>query len=163
MDNSYWDRYLGGSVDAISQDAKQGALLFYGQAGCANCHSGPLLTDQEQHVLAAPQVGPGKGELAPLDVGRMQVTSVEADKFAFRTPPLHNVVLSGPWMHDGAYNTLEAVVAHHLDPASSLLQYDPDVHLPAPVRETYQFDEEISRQMLANIDQLLAEAIDLSD
>ena len=64
-----WYSYLEGDDDAISDEAKEGALLFYDQIGCAECHSGPLFTDQEHHVLASPQVGPGKGEQAPWDLG----------------------------------------------------------------------------------------------
>ena len=110
-----WYSYLEGDDDAISEEAKQGALLFYDMAGCVNCHSGPLFTDQEHHVLAVPQVGPGKGEQAPWDLGRIRETGEVVDEFAFRTPPLHNVTETGPWMHDGALSTLEAVILHHLE------------------------------------------------
>jgi cytochrome c peroxidase len=45
--------------------------------------------------------------------------------FAFRTPPLRNVELTGPWMYNGAYVTLEGAVRHMLQPQASLLAYDP--------------------------------------
>ncbi|HUM68759.1 MAG TPA: cytochrome c peroxidase, partial [Chloroflexota bacterium] len=67
--NSPWDRYLAGDESALSKQAKQGALLFYGRAGCAACHSGPLFTDQQYHNIAAPQFGPGRDDFAPLDYG----------------------------------------------------------------------------------------------
>ena len=35
-----------------------------------------------------------------------------------------NVAISGPWMHDGAFTTLEATVRHHLDPTASLQNFD---------------------------------------
>ena len=158
-----WYNYLAGDDAAIPDAAIEGALLFYDQAGCADCHSGPLFTDQEHHVLATPQVGPGKGEQAPWDLGRFQETGITADKFAFRTPPLHNVSQTGPWMHDGAYNTLEAVIRHHLHPASSLRNYDPGRYLPPEMQGTYQDDEELNRQMLANLDPLATEVRTLTD
>ncbi|KPK02501.1 MAG: hypothetical protein AMJ56_20910, partial [Anaerolineae bacterium SG8_19] len=130
--------------------------------GCANCHSGPLFTDQQHHVLAVPQVGPGKGEQAPWDLGRSRETGREEDAFAFRTPPLHNVTHTGPWMHDGAYSTLEATIQHHLDPAASLRNYDPAVHLQTELQDTFQDDEALIEQMLANLDPLLAEPQSLS-
>ena len=34
--------------------------LFYGEAGCAACHSGPFLTDHDFHAMGEPQFGPGK-------------------------------------------------------------------------------------------------------
>jgi cytochrome c peroxidase len=161
--HSPWYSYLEGDDDAISDEAKEGALLFYDQADCINCHSGPLFTDQKHHVLASPQVGPGKGEQAPWDLGRIRESGDAADKFAFRTPPLHNVSLTGPWMHDGAYNTLEAVIRHHLDPASLLRSYDPQSHLPLEVISIFQGDEILAGQMLANLDPLVTEVRELTD
>jgi cytochrome c peroxidase len=122
--DSLWDRYLLGDETALSPDALAGAELFYGEAGCAQCHSGALLTDLQFHNIGVPQIGPGKGAEAPYDFGRARETGNESDLFAFRTPPLRNVALTGPWMHNGAYNTLEAAVLHHLNPAQAVEDYD---------------------------------------
>jgi len=59
------------------------------------------------------------------DFGREGVTGNPRDRYRFRTPSLRNVALTGPWGHDGAFNSLEAMVRHHLDPARSLQEYDP--------------------------------------
>ncbi len=123
--DSPFDRYLQGEQDALTTAEKEGALLFFGSASCASCHSGSLLTDQAYHNLAVPLVGPGKDPEEPLDYGRYRVSGDACDKFAFRTPPLRNVTITGPWMHNGAYTSLEAVIRHHVDPVSSLLNYDP--------------------------------------
>lgn len=128
--NSPFDRFLRGDRRAMSYSAQAGARLFYGKAGCAQCHSGPLQTDHDYHALAIPQIGPGKGDTAPAgdayaDFGREQVTGDPADRYRFRTPSLRNVVLTGPWGHDGAYDSLQAMVRHHLDPVASLNAYDP--------------------------------------
>ncbi len=125
FEDSPFDRYLRGESAALSEQQKQGALLFFGEAGCADCHSGPLLTDQRFYNLAVPQVGPGKGREQPLDLGRARETGLACDRFAFRTPPLRNVAITGPWMHNGAFTTLEAAVRHHLAPLDSLQKYDP--------------------------------------
>lgn len=124
------DRYLGGDTSALSASAKRGGLLFFGRASCANCHNGPLLTDFEHHAVCVPQVGPGKVE-ANEDRGLALETLDVADNYKFRTPALRNVALTGPWMHDGAFTTLEAAVRHHLDPLSSLTGFDVN-QLPAP-------------------------------
>lgn len=163
LNDSPWDRYLRGDNDAMSEGMKEGALLFYDQAGCAECHSGPLLTDQLHHVLATPQIGPGKGAAAPWDAGRMGVTEDESDFVAFRTPTLLNVAQTGPWMHDGAYSTLEAVIRHHLEPAKSLARYDPKCHLPPELIDAYQNDEQMYARMLANLDPILGRLKQLSD
>jgi cytochrome c peroxidase len=123
--NSPWDRYLGGDDTALSDNEKRGAMLFYGNAGCSNCHSGPLMTDQQFHNMAIPQIGPGKEEEAPEDYGRGRETGQLADRYRFRTPPLRNVALTGPYMHNGAYTSLEAAVRHIIGPGSGLSLYNP--------------------------------------
>ena len=117
-DDSPFDRYLRGDRRAMSQAAVRGMRHFYANNSCASCHSGALQTDLEFHSIAMPQIGPGKGN-GPSghdDYGRENVTGHPADRYKFRTPSLRNVVLTGPWGHDGAYDSLRAVVEHHLDP-----------------------------------------------
>jgi cytochrome c peroxidase len=163
--DSPWDRYLAGDLDALSAEAKAGALLFYGEAGCGQCHSGVLMTDQEYHNIAAPQLGSGKDE-SGLDYGRYLETGDPQDMFAFRTPPLRNVALTGPWLHNGAYASLEAVVKHHLDAAQSLENYTGD-HLPPIVSVSLRHDPAVIAKITSTLDPLLenrreldAEALD---
>ncbi len=138
--NSPWDRYLAGDNTALAADARRGALLFYGKAGCSSCHAGSLLSDQRYHNLGVPQIGPGKGALQPLDLGRALVSGAAEDMFAFRTPPLRNVALTGPWMHNGAYASLAGVIAQHLDPTTALRNYDVS-QLPVELRAMVWTDE----------------------
>ncbi len=159
---SPWDHYVEGDDSAMMDDAKRGAILFFGTAGCAKCHSGNLLTDQKTHNLGAPQVGPGKGGEAPQDLGRWRVTANAADKYAFRTPPLRNVSMTGPWLHDGAFTTLRAAVQHVLDPATSLRQYDP-TQLSPEMQDTFQGDAATIDAILANLDADVATPRHLSD
>jgi cytochrome c peroxidase len=125
-DNSPFDRYLRGDEKALSKSAKKGMKLFYGKAGCSACHSGKFQTDNDFHAIAMPQIGAGKGHDIDGhgDFGREAVTGAAEDRYRFRTPSLRNVVLTGPWGHDGAYNSLKAVVMHHLDPVNSIMSYD---------------------------------------
>jgi cytochrome c peroxidase len=127
--NSPFDRYLRGEKKALSAEQIKGMKHFYGKAGCSQCHSGPLQTDMAFHAIAMPQIGPGKGDAANAgpglgDLGRGRVTGDMADNYRFRTPSLRNTAITGPWGHDGAYDSLEAVVRHHLNPVVSLNAYD---------------------------------------
>jgi cytochrome c peroxidase len=124
-DNSPYDHYMMGQTAAMSKNAVEGMKIF-NKAGCASCHSGKFQTDHAFHALGMPQIGPGKGDglEGHDDYGREQVTGDANDRYKFRTPSLRNVALTGPWGHDGAYNTLEAVVRHHLNPEQSLEDYD---------------------------------------
>ena len=130
---------LRGDPGAMSPDARRGMALFYGRANCSSCHEGPFQTDHRYHAIAMPQIGPGKadgrdpsywnetGINAVLeDFGRGRVTVRPADNYKFRTPSLRNVATTGPWSHAGAYDSLEAVVRHHLDPVAPLHAYELD-------------------------------------
>ncbi|MDW8326546.1 MAG: FG-GAP-like repeat-containing protein [Anaerolineales bacterium] len=147
FEDSPFDRYLHGETDAFTEAQKRGALLFYGEAGCATCHSGGLLTDQKFHNLAVPQLGDGKGREQPFDFGRARETGNDCERYAFRTPPLRNVAITGPWMHNGAFTTLEAAVRHHLNPEASLRAYDPE-QLAPNLRETCQDDPAVLASIL---------------
>ena len=120
---SSFDRFLRGEDGALDSTELSGALLFYGEAGCATCHSGSLMTDQAFYSLATPQVGPGRGEVAPLDAGRGAVDGTGS--ILFRTPPLRNVTATAPYFHSGSVWSLDDAVRHHLDPLGSLEAYDP--------------------------------------
>src|SRR4029077_15339238 len=43
----------------ISSDAKHGARLFVGKAGCSDCHNTPLLSDDNSYNIGIPQTGQG--------------------------------------------------------------------------------------------------------
>ena len=140
-----FDQYLRGDDQALTLNEKKGALIFYGKGLCARCHSGKLMTDQIFHNRVVPQIGPGKGINVPAggidgtwDQGRGGVTGYTEYYYAFRTPPLRNVAKTGPWMHDGAYSTLEATVHHELAPLESVNSYDPYSHLPDILAKTFR-------------------------
>ncbi|WP_370445228.1 cytochrome-c peroxidase [Oceanibium sediminis] len=114
-DSSPFDAALRGETP-LSGPAANGQALFYGDAGCADCHAGPFLTDHRFHAMGAPQIGPGKAarfERHARDVGRMRVTGRDEDAFAFRTPSLRNVALTAPYGHAGAHRTLPGFLADH--------------------------------------------------
>jgi len=130
--DSPFDRYLKGRKRALSISEKRGALLFYGKAKCSQCHAGPLMTDQQHYNLLVPHLGPGKVGDAPIptDPGRALVTgNTENDMFRFRTPPLRNVAVTGPYMHNGAYTNLKAAVRHHLNVTKAIDIYNPTLHI----------------------------------
>jgi len=140
--NSPFDRFLAGEKSAMSKPAQRGMKLFYGSADCSACHSGAFQTDLEFYAIGMPQFGPGKGHgvYGYEDFGRESVTGAPRDRYRFRTPPLRNVALTGPWGHDGAYNSLEGIVRHHLDPVWSLLNYDPEECVLPPARGISRMD-----------------------
>jgi cytochrome c peroxidase len=127
FNNSPWDRLLAGDDDAMTEVQLRGAKAFLGTARCAQCHSGPLFSDGKFHNVAVPQVGPGFGDGPDGrdDFGRMRKTGNPAHRYAFRTPPLRNVELTGPYGHDGAIVDLRSWVAHYSESDIKLRAYDP--------------------------------------
>lgn len=128
--DSPFDQYLAGNADALSPTQKDGMDLFYGKARCANCHSGPLLSDQSFHALGLPPFGPGRTrQWDPFvrDVGRMGESNRLEDAYRFRTPTLRNVALTAPYGHNGAFPDLESMIRHHMDPQESLAKWTPEM------------------------------------
>jgi cytochrome c peroxidase len=126
--DSPFDRRLAGDAGALSAEAAAGMRLFYGEAGCAACHSGPLLTDQRFHALGLPQFGPGRTrrfDPYARDVGRMGESDRLVDAYRFRTPSLRNVALTAPYGHNGAWPTLAGMVRQHLDPPGARAAWRP--------------------------------------
>ena len=135
------DRYARGIANALSEVEKNGAVLFFGRAGCVRCHqvsgsSNEMFSDFREHVIGVPQVSPSFGNVvfdgpgANEDFGLEQVTGRAADRYAFRTSPLRNVALQPTFMHNGAFIRLEDAIRHHLDTYVSARGYSP--HLLAP-------------------------------
>lgn len=133
-DDAPFQRFVKGDDDALSAAELRGAALFFGGAGCASCHRGPLLSDQDAHCLGVPQVGPGKGDEAPDDHGRASETGDALDRWAFRTPSLWNVGVTAPYFHSGAYMDLEDAIRQHLAPWTMLSTFEEGL-LPRPWRE----------------------------
>lgn len=152
MTDSPWDRWLAGDEAALTDQQIRGANLFYGAAGCATCHSGTLMTDQLHHNIATPQVGPGRGASAPLDFGRNLVTLDPEDIFSFRTPPLRNVADTGPWMHNGAFHSLEQAIRHHFRPELCWTPTFQFVGMEPEVEATVQRDPSLGAAVLATVD-----------
>lgn len=163
--NTPFDRYLRGDRSALSANQVRGMQRFYGKAGCADCHGGKLTSDQGFHAIAMPQIGPGKGDFAVVqnglgDLGRGRETHNPADAYRFRTPMLRNTALTGPWGHAGAYDTLDAVVRHHLNPVAALNAYDttqavlPDAGAVLNARDFLVQNSAADRALLAGVNEL---------
>lgn len=108
--NTAYDRYVEGDDNALTPSQLRGLELFYTKAKCGICHSGPMFSDFQFVVQGVPQEGEGKDIVVGDDLGREEHTLDPADRYAFRTPTLRNIDLTAPYMHDGVFGTLRAVV-----------------------------------------------------
>ena len=130
--DSPWDRFLAGDDDALSGVQLEGAQTFL-TLKCSICHSGATFSDEQFHNVAVAQVGPGQGngESGRDDFGRMNVTGKADDRYRFRTTPLRNVELTGPYGHDGSILTLRGFVEHYSESDRKLMEFDPSPLEPA--------------------------------
>ena len=127
--NAPFDRYMAGDQQAMSESAVRGMALFKGKARCILCHNGPNFTDSQFHNLGVPDAPllthplvqasirfdakrmnvPDYAQVKE-DLGRYLVTKEEKDKGAFKTPTLRNVAQRDPYMHNGAFQSLEEII-----------------------------------------------------
>lgn len=111
--DSRFDRSLRGQAE-LTEEEKRGFDLFtmehdpaHGRRGadCFHCHGGPLFSDFGMKNTGL--------DALSADIGREKVTGKESDRGKFKTSTLRNVGVTGPYMHDGRFRTLEEVVAHY--------------------------------------------------
>jgi cytochrome c peroxidase len=108
--NSRFDRYLRGETGAINAAEKAGYAKFK-QYGCAACHQGVNVGgNMLQKFGVMGDFFQTRNRLTPADLGRFQVTGLEADRYVFKVPSLRNVTRTAPYFHDGSVATLREAV-----------------------------------------------------
>lgn len=105
-----WDRYLKGDHTVLSDEMKKGAIVFFEKGQCANCHSGMQLSTFELSSTGVPQLGTGAN-----DIG--------AGHYQFRIPPLRNIGVTDPYMHNGVFSTLWEVIDFYDAPEEGLMNF----------------------------------------
>jgi cytochrome c peroxidase len=127
--NSKYDKYNAGENKAMSDGEKRGMVLFgltlntddefktdavRQKAKCTLCHAGFNFTDEQFHNLG---VGWNEKTGKFADLGRWAIDPIgaksDASLGAFKTPSVRDAENTGPYMHDGSLDTLEAVVDHY--------------------------------------------------
>ena len=99
-----FDRWVEGDASALDRTELHGFLLFAGKAGCSLCHGGWRFTDDKLHDIGRREtVAPAHDPAAP------------ASRPALKTPTLRELAWTAPYMHDGAFPTLDAVVRHYAE------------------------------------------------
>ena len=99
--DSPFDRYVfGGEPEALTPQAKRGMALFFSRrGGCARCHSGFNFSGNWRDTQGA--------------TGRASFAENGTSHTPMRVPTLRNVALTAPYMHDGRFATLAAVLEHY--------------------------------------------------
>jgi cytochrome c peroxidase len=141
--DSPFDHFIAGEKNAIEDSAKRGWELFNNQGRCNKCHAltetardVTNLIDNDFHnigigiirhnvVALARQAEQliKTGDTAAIDraaiqtdmsaLGRFLITKQEKDIASFKTPNIRNVLVTGPYFHDGSQETLWDVIDHY--------------------------------------------------
>jgi cytochrome c peroxidase len=102
-----FDDFMKGDDDALGEAAKRGLDLFIGKAGCVRCHTGPVLSDFDLHVVGTLQRGLGRDTTPGDDLGWGEHGG---RRYSFRTAPLRQIAETPPYFHAGTAETLEDVM-----------------------------------------------------
>jgi len=133
--NTLTSRNAPFDTNTMSASASRGQQLFEGDAGCAQCHNGPLLSDQQLHNTGVPEnldvflntdnhqafiaynmfMGVENYMNLKRDMGGhvIQKKADKSDAGTFMTPTLRELKYTAPYMHNGMLKTLEDVVAFY--------------------------------------------------
>lgn len=164
------DKFARGQKNALTDDEKYGALIFFGSGNCVSCHAvsgqaNEMFSDFRQHVAGIPQIAPAVGNVTfdgpgvNEDFGLEQVTANASDRYAFRTSPLRNLALQPSFFHNGCFTSLEDAVRYHLDAIGSAPSYNP---IAAGVDADLQGPQGPIAPVLARLDPALATPVTLS-
>ena len=104
--NAPFDRWVRGEDNAMSAQQINGMQVF-AETGCAECHSGPMFSDFDTHVLGV------------READGLEIADVGDGSFGFRTPTLRQLAFTAPYFHGGQESTLDDVLDFYDNPRNS--------------------------------------------
>ncbi|KAA3624176.1 MAG: hypothetical protein DWQ02_23415 [Bacteroidetes bacterium] len=114
-----FQEWLKGERGALTDMQKEGALLFYGKAGCVRCHKGPSMSANEYHAIGVKDMYDSHGFNTSVDdlrnFGRGGFTGKEEDLYKFKVPTIYNMKDSPFYFHGSSKHTLWGVVEYFND------------------------------------------------
>ena len=119
--------YLKGDVDAMTAEEVSGAEVFFGKGNCHSCHNGPALSspvgamaDQLFMTLGFHDLDIWEDEIVgevndATRAGRGGFTGDDMDKYAFKVPPLYNLIDTTVFGHGASFSSVEDVVRYKME------------------------------------------------
>lgn len=175
------DKYAMGSKNALSDQEKRGAIVFFTKGNCVSCHSvkgnsSQMFSDFESHNAGVPQVHPmfgvGTGnvpfsELAcpnktvsgTLDFGLEEFTGNINDRYKFRSSPLRNLKVQAAFFHNGSFTQLKDALEFHLNPSVKIKTYNP---YQFGVPQDIKYNKMDMTDVMKTLDPVLKRGISLS-
>lgn len=116
--NSKFDNNINDLENTLTASEINGFNLFNGKAKCATCHFAPLFNgtvpttfrETEMELIGVPKSNDSINAEIDDDLGRYDLFQTPERKHFFKTTTVRNVEKTGPYMHNGVFNTLEDVL-----------------------------------------------------
>ncbi len=138
--NSPFDKYMRGQTASLNAAVKRGFNLFMGKAQCGSCHfaptyfglTPPFFGTSESEVLGVTKTFDTIHPVLDDDIGRYKNFEIDQFKFSFKTSTVRNTQLTAPYMHNGAFKTLEEVIEFYNSGGGAGMKLNvPNQSLPA--------------------------------
>ena len=113
-----FQKWLNGDNNALTEQEKMGAILFFDKANCTSCHTGPALNTMEFHAIGMNDLFDCPEEIFNADatsganLGRGDFTGDAADNYKFKVPQLYNLTDSPFFGHGSSFRTIRDVIAY---------------------------------------------------
>jgi cytochrome c peroxidase len=119
-----FQKWLQGNTNAMTEQEKRGAIVFFGNGNCVGCHTGPGLNSMTFNAMGMKDLD-GAWDMARVNLapfggtvpddarrGRGGFTGNPDDDYKFKTPPLYNL-LDGPFYgHGASFSSIRDVVLY---------------------------------------------------
>lgn len=113
-----FQKWLKGNSEAMTIQQKRGAELFFGKAGCVNCHNSPSLNNQRFAAVGVYNLYQNSQEAYNTDAndarnkGRGGFTLKDEDLYKFKVPQLYNLKDFGFYFHGASKTNIKDVVKY---------------------------------------------------
>lgn len=110
-----FQKWLRGDKNALSEEQKRGATLFFDKAKCVSCHAGPGLNTMEFAAVGMNDLTGDdifRQDLINVPLGRASFTGNPADNFKFKIPQLYNLKDAPFYGHGSSFSNLKEVVEY---------------------------------------------------
>ncbi len=112
-----FQQWLKGYRDVMTMEQKEGALLFFDKAGCADCHTGPALNANEffaigMNDLTGPDILGEFENFEQIQKGRGGFTQNPADDYKFKVPQVYNLKHTNFLGHGATFTSIREVIEY---------------------------------------------------
>ncbi|MFZ1677236.1 MAG: cytochrome c peroxidase [Saprospiraceae bacterium] len=115
-----FQKWLKGDLNAMNEHQKEGAVLFFGKAGCVRCHNSPSLNSMPHTFFSVGVKNESEtgnkvfrtDRTDKRNLGRGGFTGVREDIHKFKVPQLYNLKNFGFYFHGASKNSIREVVEY---------------------------------------------------